>query len=153
MHVSVTSSAECHTVTRIPAEVYRYTSITVIPMHQNCHCATNPSVNWETDSVKFKERYIYICQISDIFIGLFCIIFSLCLIFHTGQFSVNIHVFAFLKHFASSSLRSIEILIGLFLIFQMLTGHYHYYLFFFQFHLCLECCPQMCAKSTKKGPV
>ena len=123
--MSVTSSAECPTVTRIPAEVHRYTSITVIPMHQNCHCPTNPSVNWETDSVKFKE--IYICQISDIFMCLFCIYFFI--MFHFPHRTVlswhtKLQVFALLKHFASSSLWSVDISIGLFLIFQTLTGHF-----------------------------
>lgn len=73
------------------------------------------------------QRDIYICLISDIFMCLFCIYFFI--MFHFPHRTVlswhtKLHVFALLKHFASSSLWSVDILIGLFLIFQTLTGHF-----------------------------
>ena len=154
--MSVTSSAECPTVTRIPAEVHRYTSITVIPMHQNCHCPTNPSVNWETDSVKFKEIYIYMSN------QWYFYVLILHLFFHYVSFSTQDSSQLTYK---ATCVCTFETLCLIFIMKcwyldwfvsdlpNVNWSFYHYYLVFFQFHLCLECCPQTCAKSTKKGPV
>ena len=81
--------------------------------------------NWFSEiqrDIIYVKSVIFLC-------AYFAFIFSLCFIFHTGQFSVDIHMFALLKHFASSSLWSVDLEWFVSDLPNIDWSFYHYYLF------------------------